>query len=84
MNAGLFSSKETEELVTAKYHSTLHSMLPLCDHVIIACALTPDTTNLFGETEFKLMKPTSGIINISRGMCSMGDGYSIISDSYHR
>lgn len=42
-------------------------MLPLCDFVVIVCSLSKETTKLFGEKEFSLMKESATIINIARG-----------------
>lgn len=48
------------------YYS-IHQALPLADHVVLCCPLTDETRGLISETEFKLMKPTSLLINNSRG-----------------
>ena len=45
-------------------------MLPLCDYVVVVVCLTPDTMKMFGADQFKLMKPTSVFVNISRGICT--------------
>jgi D-2-hydroxyacid dehydrogenase (NADP+) len=37
------------------------------DYVVLAVPLTEETRNLIGKEEFKLMKPTACLINISRG-----------------
>ena len=42
-------------------------MLAEADHVAICLPLTPRTHHLFGEAEFKAMKPTAYIYNTSRG-----------------
>lgn len=45
----------------------LDAELPKADVVILAAALTPETTGLFDSSKFALMKPTGIFINIARG-----------------
>ena len=45
----------------------LNSMLKECDYVVVTVPLTPSTTGLFGEDEFKAMKPGSYLVHIARG-----------------
>jgi phosphoglycerate dehydrogenase-like enzyme len=45
----------------------MHEMLAECDYVVIALPLTPETTGVFGEAEFRAMKPTAYLVNIARG-----------------
>jgi phosphoglycerate dehydrogenase-like enzyme len=45
----------------------LKSMLKTCDFVVVTLPLTPATTGIFGEAEFKAMKPGAFLIHISRG-----------------
>ncbi|MFC1532537.1 D-2-hydroxyacid dehydrogenase [Thermodesulfobacteriota bacterium] len=45
----------------------LHELLSLSDWIVITAALTSETRGMIGEPEFKVMKPTSFIINIARG-----------------
>jgi phosphoglycerate dehydrogenase-like enzyme len=45
----------------------LHMILPKCDYVVITLPLTQDTYHLFGAEQFEKMKPSSILINISRG-----------------
>ncbi len=59
--------KDVEESCGATYYSRLEDMLPLCDFVIIVCPLTPETTKLFGDKQFSLMKKTATLVNIARG-----------------
>lgn len=47
--------------------SSLSKHLPSADHVAICLPLTPETFGLFGEQEFRLMKPGSFLYNIGRG-----------------
>jgi phosphoglycerate dehydrogenase-like enzyme len=45
----------------------LHEMLALCDYVVVAAPLTPETLGMIGEAEFAAMKPDAVIINVGRG-----------------
>jgi D-3-phosphoglycerate dehydrogenase len=45
----------------------LHGMLAECDFVTVHCVLSPQTTGLIGAPEFKAMKPSAFLINVSRG-----------------
>ncbi len=45
----------------------LGEMLPQCDFVVVATALTPETRNLIGEPELRAMKKSALLINIARG-----------------
>lgn len=45
----------------------LHDMLRQCDYVSIHCILNDDTRHLIGRAELECMKPTSLLINVSRG-----------------
>lgn len=45
----------------------LDAELPNADVVIIAAALTPETTSLFNKRRFDLMKETAYLVNIARG-----------------
>lgn len=45
----------------------LHGFLAECDYVVVTAPLTPQTTGMFGESEFQVMKPTAFWICISRG-----------------
>jgi phosphoglycerate dehydrogenase-like enzyme len=45
----------------------LQVLLPQADHVAVCCALTPETYHLFGDREFRLMKRTAFIHNVTRG-----------------
>jgi phosphoglycerate dehydrogenase-like enzyme len=41
-------------------------MLPLCDTVLVACALAPETQGLIDARRFALMKPGALLINVAR------------------
>lgn len=45
----------------------LYDIVPLADFLVITVPETPDTKGMFGESVFRLMKPTSYLINIGRG-----------------
>ena len=45
----------------------LSEMLSLCDYVVVAVPLTPETRRLIGEAELRAMKPSAYLVNISRG-----------------
>ncbi|XP_029647298.2 glyoxylate/hydroxypyruvate reductase B-like [Octopus sinensis] len=60
-------SEEEEANVDAQFYSSLMDMLPLCDYVMITCALTPQTYHLIGHKELDVMKKTATLINIARG-----------------
>ena len=45
----------------------LSEMLGLCDYVVVAVPLTPETRKLIGEAELRAMKPSAYLVNISRG-----------------
>jgi D-3-phosphoglycerate dehydrogenase len=64
-----FDPNAKEEL--ARRHAIkltdLDELLRLSDFVSIHCTLTPETTGLIGENEFRKMKKTAFIIDVSRG-----------------
>jgi phosphoglycerate dehydrogenase-like enzyme len=45
----------------------LDEFLPLCDFLVVACALTPETTGLIEARRFSLMKRSAVLINVARG-----------------
>jgi len=45
----------------------LHTMLSLCDHVVVTVPLTPNTLHLIGTTEFEAMKIGTIFVNVARG-----------------
>jgi phosphoglycerate dehydrogenase-like enzyme len=47
--------------------SELDRMLGECDIIVLSCALTPETTALFGERRLAAMKPSAFLINLARG-----------------
>jgi phosphoglycerate dehydrogenase-like enzyme len=46
--------------------SDLRAVLAPADFVVIALPLTPETTDLIGEAEFAMMRPTACLINVAR------------------
>lgn len=44
----------------------LDRMLPMCDAVVIACGLTPETAGLMDARRLALMKPGALLINVAR------------------
>jgi phosphoglycerate dehydrogenase-like enzyme len=47
--------------------AALHDLLSVADLVVLAAPQTSATRNLIGAPELRLMKPTSAIVNVSRG-----------------
>jgi phosphoglycerate dehydrogenase-like enzyme len=45
----------------------LREMLAVCDFVVLAVPLTPETRGMIGEAELRAMKPTAYLVNIARG-----------------
>ncbi len=58
--------EEFEEEYSVTYHTFDH-LLEMADVVSLSVPLTPETRHMIGERELKLMKPTSLLINTSRG-----------------
>ena len=46
---------------------TLEQLLAASDFVSVHCVLTPETRNMLGERELRLMRPTAYLIDVSRG-----------------
>jgi len=57
---------ELEKLYSMEFKE-LPELLKLSDFIILAVPLNPQTKNMIGKNEFRLMKKTAFIINISRG-----------------
>lgn len=45
----------------------LHQMLAICDYVVVAAPLTPETQRMIRDAEFAAMKRTAVLINVGRG-----------------
>ncbi|XP_039926287.1 LOW QUALITY PROTEIN: probable 2-ketogluconate reductase [Hirundo rustica] len=59
---------EEESAVGAVYCKKIDDLLQQSDFVLLAVSLTPQTHKLIGKRELELMKPTTTLINISRGL----------------
>jgi glyoxylate/hydroxypyruvate reductase len=53
--------------VAGEFHENLSEMLPLCDVVIVLCALNKQTQHLMNYNMFCKMKPTAYFVNAARG-----------------
>ena len=53
--------------------SQLHDVLPSADAVVLACALTPETTGLIAARELALMKHDAWLVNVGRGKLIVTD-----------
>ncbi|HMD47502.1 MAG TPA: D-2-hydroxyacid dehydrogenase, partial [Bryobacteraceae bacterium] len=47
--------------------NALHEMLALCDYVLVAAPLTPETRGMIGERELAAIKSSAVIMNVGRG-----------------
>lgn len=45
----------------------LLEMIPLCDYIVAAAPLTPETKSMIGRAAFDCMKPEAVIVNVGRG-----------------
>lgn len=60
--------KEVDPLIDRFYPpAELHTMLALCDYVVVALPLTPETHHMISDAELAVMKPTAVVINVGRG-----------------
>ena len=59
--------KLSEDLENGAEYKSFEDLLKMSDFVIVTCALTPDTKEIFNKNAFEIMKPTSVFINTSRG-----------------
>jgi len=61
----------------------LDRMLPLCDTVLIACALAPETQGLIDARRLGLMKPGALLINVARARIVDEDAlYTALKDGH--
>ncbi|XP_029602562.1 uncharacterized protein LOC115187707 [Salmo trutta] len=60
--------KEEERAVGAMYCANMEDLLQQSDFVMVVVNLSPATQKLIGAKELAMMKPTSTLINISRGL----------------
>jgi phosphoglycerate dehydrogenase-like enzyme len=63
----LSSRAGDEDIDTLYANADLHKMLPLCDYVVAAAPLTPQTRHMIGTAEFAVMKPDVIVMNVGRG-----------------
>ncbi|MGM0365610.1 MAG: C-terminal binding protein [Actinomycetota bacterium] len=71
--------KESYHLEMASFYGILHN----CDFISIYCPLNDSTYHMFGLREFQLMKPTSYIINTSRGaIINIAELYQALRSSH--
>lgn len=62
-----FLTKEAVEAQGCGYRAEMEAVLRESDVVSLHTPLTPQTKNMIGETELRLMKPTGILINCARG-----------------
>ncbi|MBD3352352.1 MAG: phosphoglycerate dehydrogenase [Candidatus Lokiarchaeota archaeon] len=62
-----FIPKDRADDLGVTLYNDLIDVLKLSDYVTIHLPLTPQTTDLIGETELREMKPNAVIINVARG-----------------
>jgi phosphoglycerate dehydrogenase-like enzyme len=61
----------------------LDRMLPLCDAILIACALAPETKGLIDARRLHLMKPGALLINVARAAIVEEDAlYAALKDGH--
>jgi phosphoglycerate dehydrogenase-like enzyme len=60
-------SQDDRDLHSVYPLDQLREMLGVCDYVLIATPLTPETRGLIGEAELRAMKSSAAIINVGRG-----------------
>ncbi|CAF1469185.1 unnamed protein product [Rotaria sp. Silwood1] len=60
-------NESLEKELNVKYHSSVESLVRVCDVVSINCPLHPETEHLFNKKLLLLMKKGSYIINTARG-----------------
>ncbi|KXS12178.1 Glyoxylate reductase [Gonapodya prolifera JEL478] len=51
----------------ATFYSSLDEMLPLCDVLVITCALTPQTQGIINYGRLKLLPKGAVVVNVARG-----------------
>lgn len=73
MGMRIFATKrhapEDPDSLIERYYTpgALHEMLAICDYVVAAAPLTPETQHMIGDAEFAAMKPSAVLINVGRG-----------------
>lgn len=61
------SEKPQLDLPNAEFSASLDKLLAESDYVVVCCALTPETKNLFRYEKFSKMKSTAIFVNTARG-----------------
>lgn len=56
-----------KDLIDVSTLSSLHSLLPEIDVLVIACALTKETHKVIGQKELELLPKHAVVVNIARG-----------------
>ena len=59
--------KSVEKELNLKFHSSVESLVKVCDVVTINCPLHPETENLFDKKMINKMKKGAYIVNTARG-----------------
>ena len=70
--SGRTPKPQAEEKLKAKF-VPFDTILEESDFVVVTCAYTPDTANLFDRKAFQKMKKSAIFINTSRGGCVVQD-----------
>ena len=66
--------KSVEQELNLTFHSSVESMVKVCDVVTINCPLHPETENLFNKNLISKMKKGAYIVNTARGkICNKDD-----------
>ncbi len=66
--------KSVEQELNLTFHSSVESMVKVCDVVTINCPLHPETENLFNKNLINKMKKGAYIVNTARGkICNKDD-----------
>ena len=60
-------AKQEMQAAGVDKHTDLREMLARCDFVSVHCVLNKDTRHLIGDAEFRRMKASAFLINVSRG-----------------
>jgi len=76
-------SPEQEKELNLTYHSTVESMVKVCDIVTINTPLHPETEHLFNEKLMSKMKKGSYIVNTARGKIVKTDDLVKLVNSGH-
>ena len=64
---GIRRSGDDHEHIDQMYRpEDLHKILPSADFIVVTAPHTPQTDQVFSQTEFDLMKPGAGFVNYSR------------------